>query len=123
MKERLTEWVDARTAAIFLKPCTPEVLNRHLGPMLRRESANRPGARTARSGGWLYHRDDLERVRAIMEVMGCSPLKATQHFHMIRRCQDRKLLEWLLERELMRSVRDDRQLDIDDKLKRRRKFQ
>lgn len=123
MQKRLDEWSDARSAALFLKPCTPEVLNRHLGPMLRRESANRPGSRTARSGGWLYHRDDLERVRAIMEVMGCSPLKAVQHFHMIRRCRDRKLLEWLLERELVQSIRDDRQLDIDDKLKNRRRFQ
>lgn len=82
--ERLAEWNDARSAAIFLKPCTPKHLNEELGPMLRRQSANRPGTRTARSGGWLYHRHDLERVRAIMDALGCRALKAAWLFHSIK---------------------------------------
>lgn len=123
MLERLPEWSDARTAALFLKPCTPEVLNRHLGPMLRRESANRPGSRTARSGGWRYHRDDLERVRAIMDATGCAALKAAQHLHAIRTLRDRKLLELMLERELEADLPDPRQIDLHDQLQRKRKFQ
>lgn len=122
--ERLAEWSDARTAALFLKPCTPRYLNEELGPMLRRESANRPGTRYATSGGWRYHRDDLERVRAIMEALGCGAYQATRHLHAIRTCQDRKLLEWILEAELHAALkRDAAQIDIDDKLKRKRRRQ
>ena len=122
--QRLAEWSDARTAALFLKPCTPKHLNEELGPMLRRESANRPGTRTARSGGWRYHRDSLERVRAIMDALGCSALAAARHLHAMRTCDDRQLTEWLLERELKETLkRDAAQIDIDDKLKRKRRFQ
>lgn len=96
----LTEWSDARTAAIFLKPCTPKHLNEELGVYLNRESANRPGSRTARSGGWRYHRADLERVRAIMDALGCAPLRAAQHFHAIKTLRDRELLELVLSAEL-----------------------
>lgn len=91
----LPEWVDARTAAIFLKPCTPKHLNEELGPMLTRESGNRPGTRTARSGGWYYHRHDLERVRAIMEALGCKPLKAAWLFHSIRELGERGMIAYL----------------------------
>lgn len=91
----LEEWSDARTAALFLKPCTPKHLNEELGTMLQRESANRPGTRTARSGGWRYHRDDLSRVRAIMDALGCAPLRATQYLHALRVLRDRELIEFL----------------------------
>jgi hypothetical protein len=104
----LTEWSDARTAAIFLKPCTPKHLNEELGIYLRRESANRPGTRTARSGGWRYHRDDLERVRAIMDALGCAPLRAAQHFHAIKVLRDRELLELLLAGELEQTLERER---------------
>lgn len=122
----LTEWNDARTAALFLKPCTPKHLNEELGPMLKRESANRPGTRTARGGGWRYHRDDLERVRAIMEALGCAPLRAAQFLHAMRVIRDRELLEWLLARELETQIdkSTESQLDIADQLNRkRRRFQ
>lgn len=89
---RLPEWSDARTAALFLKPCTPKHLNEEVGIFLLRESANRPGARTARGGGWLYHREPLERVRAIMDALGVKPLRAAQHFHAIRTLNERELL-------------------------------
>lgn len=104
----LTEWSDARTAALFLKPCTPKHLNEELGIYLRRESANRPGTRTARSGGWKYHRHDLERVRAIMDALGCAPLRAAQHFHAIKTMQDRGLLEFMLEKELDQTIKRER---------------
>lgn len=104
----LPEWTDARTAAIFLKPCTPKHLNEELGPLLRRETANRPGTRTARSGGWRYHRDDLERVRAIMEALGCTPLRAAQHLHAIRTLEDRELLELMLRKELATTITRER---------------
>lgn len=121
----LTEWNDARTAAIFLKPCTPKHLNEELGPMLKRESANRPGTRTARGGGWRYHRDDLERVRAIMEAVGCPPLRAAQLLHHMRTLKDRELLEWLVARELKEQIANtaENQLDIADVLRRKRRRQ
>lgn len=106
--QMLTEWSDARTAAIFLKPCTPKHLNEELGIYLRRESANRPGTRTARSGGWRYHRDDLERVRAIMDALGCAALRAAQHFGAIKTLRDRELLELLLGAELEQTVERER---------------
>lgn len=122
--QRLAEWSDARTAALFLKPCTPRHLNEELGPMLRRESANRPGTRHATSGGWRYHRDSLERVRAIMDALGCAALVAARHFHAVRTLEDRKLLEWILEGELHATLkRDAAQMDIDEKLKRKRRRQ
>lgn len=122
--ERLAEWSDARTAALFLRPCTPRYLNEELGTMLRRESANRPGTRYATSGGWRYHRDDLERVRAIMDALGCAAFAATRHLHAMRTLSDRKLLEWLLEHELRKTLeRDAAQIDIDEKLKRKRRRQ
>ena len=93
----LLEWNDARTAALFLKPCTPKHLNEELGPMLNRKSANRPGALTARSGGWLYHRHDLERVRAIMEAIGAKPLKAAQFFTAMKVCKQREIIPYLTE--------------------------
>ncbi len=101
----LLEWSDARTAALFLKPCTPKHLNEELGVFLNRESGNKPGTRTARSGGWRYHRDDLERVRAIMDALGCSPLRAAQHFHAIRTLQARELLELLVGAQLDETLR------------------
>lgn len=92
----LLEWTDARTAALFLKPCTPKHLNEELGPMLNRKSGNGPGARTARSGGWLYHRHDLERVRAIMDALGAKPLRAAQLFHAMKELNTRQMLPHLL---------------------------
>ena len=104
----LLEWSDARTAAIFLKPCTPKHLNEHVGLLVRRESANRPGTRTAKSGGWRYHRDDLERVRAIMEALGCAPLRAAQYFHAIKVFKNRGLLEQLLAGALETTIEQER---------------
>lgn len=122
--QRLAEWSDARTAALFLKPCTPKHLNEELGSYLRRESANTFNQTHARGGGWKYHREDLERVRAIMDALGCSALRAAQHLRAMRTCEDRKLMEWLLERELRDSLkRDAAQIDIDEKLKRKRRRQ
>lgn len=95
--ERLEEWSDARTAAIFLAPCMPKHLNEELGPMLERKTGNKPGTRTARSGGWLYHRHDLERVRAIMDALGCRALKATWLFHAMKVLSRRELVPFLLE--------------------------
>lgn len=91
----LDEWSDARTAAIFLRPCTPKHLNEELGPMLTRESGNRPGTRTARSGGWYYARHDLERVRAIMDALGCRALKAAWLFHSIKQLGARGMIAYL----------------------------
>lgn len=91
----LAEWSDARTAALFLKPCTPKHLNEELGPMLERESGNRPGTRTARSGGWYYARHDLERVRAIMDALGCRAQKATWLFHSIKQLGARGMIPYL----------------------------
>lgn len=103
----LAEWSDARSAAIFLKPCTPKHLNEELGPMLRRKSANRPGSRTARSGGWLYCRHDLERVRAIMDAIGCTALKAAWFFHTMKHLTARQLVPYLLE-ELEETIERER---------------
>lgn len=108
MEIHLTDWNDARTAALWLKPCTPKHLNEELGSYLRRESGNKPGTRTARSGGWLYHRADLERVRTIMDALGCAPLRAAQHLHAIKTLRDRALLELLLGAELEQSLERDR---------------
>lgn len=104
----LPEWSDARSAALFLKPCTPKHLNEELGIYLRRETGNRPGTRTARSGGWRYHREDLERVRAIMDALGCSALRAAQHFHAIRTLDARELLELMLGGELEQTIARER---------------
>lgn len=93
----LLEWSDARTAALFLKPCMPKHLNEELGSMLTRKSGNRPGALTARSGGWLYHREDLQRVRAIMDALGKPPLKATQIFHALKELNRRNMIAYLTE--------------------------
>lgn len=120
----LAEWSDARTAALFLKPCTPKHLNEDVGQYLQRESGNTFNRTHARGGGWRYHRGDLERVRAIMDALGCSPLKAAQHLRAMRTCEDRELTEWLLERELRATLkRDAAQIDIDEKLKRKRRYQ
>lgn len=105
---QLLEWSDARTAALWLKPCTPKHLNEELGPFLRRETANKPGTRTARSGGWRYHRADLERVRAIMDALGCAALRAAQHFHAIKTLRDRELLELVLGAELEQTLERER---------------
>jgi len=91
----LLEWSDARSAAIYLKPCTPKHLNEEIGTILKRESANRPGTRTARSGGWRYHRSDLVRVREIMDRIGCSPLRAAQHLWAVRRLRAAGVLDWV----------------------------
>lgn len=112
----LLEWNDARTAALFLKPCTPKHLNEELGPMLERKSANRPGTLTARSGGWLYHRHDLERVRAIMDSLGAKPLRAVQLFHAMKELNTREMLPYLTA-ELNSTLQ---QLDAESP---RRKFQ
>ncbi len=93
----LLEWSDARTAALFLKPCTPKHLNEELGTMLRRKTANRPGTITARSGGWLYLRHDLERVRAIMDSLGAKPLLAARLFHAMKELNERQMMPYLLE--------------------------
>lgn len=119
--QRLPEWSDARTAALFLKPCTVRTLNEEIGKYIKRQSGNRFGTPSnAKSGGWRYFRHDLERVRAIMDALGCPPLRAAQYFHALKVCKDRELIEWLLEQEL-EPRRDEAQLDIDDQLKRRRK--
>lgn len=122
--ERLKPWSDARTAALFLKPCTPKHLNEELGRYVTRKSGNRFGSGHARSGGWWYARHDLERVRAIMDALGCAPLRAAQYFHVMHAFQDRKILEWLLERELT-VPEDQNQMDIESVIKRlkRRRFQ
>lgn len=99
------DWHDARTAALFLST-TPKHLNEELGPMLTRETGNRPGTRTARSGGWHYHRHDLERVRCIMDALGSKPLKAVQFFHMMKVVEERKLIPYLLE-ELERNTENE----------------
>lgn len=91
----LIEWNDARTAALFLNT-TPKNLNEELGHNLERKTANRPGTLTARGGGWLYHRHDLERVRAIMDALGCPTRKAIELLHGIRRLGERRMLEELL---------------------------
>lgn len=97
----LPEWSDARSAAIYLKPCTPKHLNEQLGgAYIERKSGNRPGALTARSGGWFYRRDDLERVRAIMDAFGITPLEAARTFHRIKGLSDRGALEFILGRAL-----------------------
>ena len=94
-----TGYVDARSAAIYLKPCTPKHLNEHLGVFLERKTANRPGTRTARSGGWLYAEHDLERVRAIMNALGCKPLKAAWLFHAIKVLEGRGLIPELVQQK------------------------
>lgn len=93
----LLEWSDARTAALFLKPCTPKNLNEELGQYITRENGNRPGARSARYGGWWYHKHDLERVRAIMDALGCTPLRAAQLFGQMKVLREREMLPYLLE--------------------------
>lgn len=95
--ERLAEWSDARSAAIFLKPCTPKHLNEELGQYLTRESANTFNQTHARGGGWRYHRHDLERVRAIMDALGCRALKACWLFHAMKQLAARELLPYLNE--------------------------
>lgn len=95
MSQQLPEWSDSRTAALFLRPCTPKHLNEELGASLTRKSGNRFGTGHARSGGWWYHRHDLERVRAIMDALGCSANKAVWLLLGIRTLGSRKLLEHL----------------------------
>ncbi len=92
---QLAIWSDARTAALFLKPCTPKHLNEELGHNLTRESNNRPGTLSARGGGWLYHRHDLQRVRAIMDALGCKPARAVWLLWGIRELGSRKMLPHL----------------------------
>jgi len=91
----IAEWVDARTAAIFLKPCTPKYFTEQVGPFVERKSSNRPGTISARSGGWLYHRSDLERLRAIMNALGCRAFKAAWILHSVRELNARNLLPYL----------------------------
>lgn len=98
------EWHDARAAAGYLRPCMPKHLNEELGPFLTRESANRPGAVTARSGGWLYHRHDLERVRAIMDQLGYKPLAAARLFHALKRLAELDAIPYLLERPVIETA-------------------
>ena len=100
----LTEWSDARSAAIFLKPCTPKHLNEELGQYLTRESGNTFNTTHARSGGWWYHRHDLERVRAIMDALGCRALKAAWLFHAMKQLHKRQMLDFLSE-ELATNVK------------------
>jgi hypothetical protein len=95
--ERLAEWSDARSAAIFLKPCTPKHLNEELGQYLTRKSGNVFNQTHARSGGWQYHKHDLERVRAIMDALGCRALKAAWLFHAIKELGRRGALPHLTE--------------------------
>lgn len=93
----LPEWSDARTAAIFLKPCTPKHLNEEIGPFLTRESGNTFNQTHARGGGWQYHRHDLERVRAIMDALGCKALKAAWLFAAMKVLTARQMLPYLSE--------------------------
>lgn len=106
----LTEWSDARTAALYLKPCTPKHLNELLGGFITRRSGNRPGALTARSGGWQYHRDDLERVRAIMDAFGVTPLDAARTFARIRGLDDKGALEFILGRALGNALQQQKEV-------------
>lgn len=92
---KLEEWNDARTAALFLKPCTPKYLTEEIGVSLERRSSNRHSASSARGGGYLYHRHDLERVRAIMDALGCSASKAVWLLLGIRRLGERAMLPHL----------------------------
>lgn len=92
----LPEWSDARAAAIYLKPCTPKHLNEEIGHNLERRSGNKPGTLTARGGGWLYHRHDLQRVRAIMDALGCKARQAVWLLWGIRQLGEREILPHLL---------------------------
>jgi hypothetical protein len=106
----LAEWSDARTAALYLKPCTPKHLNELLGGFITRRSGNRPGALTARSGGWQYHRDDLERVRAIMDAFGVTPLDAARTFARIRSLNDQGALVFILGRALDTAIEQQKEV-------------
>ena len=110
--EILGEWIDARSAAIFLRPCTPKHLNENVGPMLTRKTGNKPGTRTARSGGWLYHRHDLKRVRAIMDALGCKAQRAAWLFHSIKVLGERRMLPFL-----------SKEIEANAEQERRRRFQ
>jgi hypothetical protein len=77
----------------------PKHLNEELGPLLNRKSGNRFGTHHARSGGWFYHRHDLERVRAIMDSLGCRALKAVWLFHAMKVLSTRNLVPFLLENQ------------------------
>lgn len=96
-ERELLEWSDARTAAIYLKPCTARFLNEEIGSNLTRKANNRPGTVTARGGGWLYHRHDLERVRAIMESLGCRAHRAASLLQQLKELSRRQMLAYLLE--------------------------
>jgi len=92
---KLSTWSDSRTAALYLGKCTPKHLNEELGVNLERR-ANTVHGTTARGGGWLYHRHDLERARAIMEALGCSASKAVWLLVGIRQLGKRELLPHLV---------------------------
>lgn len=92
---KLAEWSDSRTAAIFLGKCTPKHLNEELGLSLTRRANTRFGT-TARGGGWLYHRHDLQRARAIMDSLGCSASKAVWLLSGIRELGKRAMLAELV---------------------------
>lgn len=102
----LTEWSDARTAALFLRPCTPKHLNEEIGTYLTRESGNTFNQTHARGGGWRYHRHDLERIRAIMDALGCKALKAAWLFHAMKQLSTRNMLAYLNE-ELSANVKQE----------------
>lgn len=121
MARKLAEWSDARTAAIFLR-CNVRTLNEEIGKYVERQSGNRFGTPdNARSGGWLYAREDLERVRAIIDAVGCTPVRAAQHLRAIRELGE-QACKWIIAREVVANAeRDANQLDIDDQLKRRRR--
>ena len=106
MTQHLEEWNDARTAALFLKPCTPKHLNEELGVYLTRESGNTFNQTHARGGGWLYHRHDLERVRAIMDALGCRAQKACWLFGAMKVLSGRQMTAYLTE-ELRTTIKRD----------------
>jgi hypothetical protein len=97
----LPDWATTHEAWIYLKPCTRKSFAEVVGPLLERKSGNRPGAQYhARSGGWLYARADLERVRAIMDALGVTASDAAKTFHRIKGLADKGAIEWILGRVL-----------------------
>jgi glycine/D-amino acid oxidase-like deaminating enzyme len=75
----------------------PKHLNEDIGPFLNRKSTNRLGTQHARGTGWFYHRHDLERVRAIMDALGCRASTAAWLFHAVKVLATRDLVPFLLE--------------------------
>jgi hypothetical protein len=106
----LPDWSTTQQACIYLKPCTRKSFAEVVGPLLKRKSGNRPGAQYhARSGGWMYAREDLERVRAIMDALGITASDAAKTFHRIKGLEDKGAIEWILKRALDHALQNQRE--------------